>query len=69
MAEHIILFSNIDDENYADPKDKLTWNLENEDKNQYETDKKKKDETVRFIIKPNSDFKEFMRNYKFPENE
>jgi len=23
MAEHIILFSNIDDENYADPKDKL----------------------------------------------
>ena len=33
MAEHIILFSNIDDENYADPKDKLDWNLEKEDLN------------------------------------
>ena len=65
MAEHIILFSNIDDENYADPKDKLSWNLENEDKNQYETDEI--DKTKRFIIKPNGDFKEFMRNYKFPE--
>lgn len=30
MAEHIMLFSKIDDKNYVDPKDKLTWNLEKE---------------------------------------
>ncbi len=62
MAEHILTFCHLKDENYPNPKDKLPWKTGDNRQNKYFCDHR------RFIFLNKEDAKDFMPPEKLPED-
>ena len=62
MAEHILTFCNLKDDNYPNPKDKLPWKTGDNRQNKYYCDHR------RFIFLNKEDAKNFMPPEKLPED-
>ena len=60
MVEHIVTFSNLENENVINPKDKLNWHIQDNREGKYMMDRR------RYILKIKN---EFIHPNKLPEDE